>query len=115
MMERRSLEVAGDTWIAEMRGEGPSCRLELKLDGRTLGPLVTWPGDQPVLASGEVTHQEQPRAGVGVRWRAKGDVATIAIYYEGRGRAAIRAGVGEIGEWEASTGFPMASRSRWSS
>jgi hypothetical protein len=114
-MEYRSLEVGSDRWLAEMRGEGPSRRLEIKLGGRVVGPLVTWPGEQSVLASGDVTHQEQPREGVSVRWRTKGGVVTIAIYYEGRGRAALRVDGGEVGEWEAGAGFHMPSRSRWSS
>ena len=115
VMEHRGLEVAGDKWLAEMCGEGPSRRLEIKLGRHTVGPLVTWPDGQPVLATGGITHQVQPRAGVSVRWRVKGEVVTVAIYYEGRGRVAIRAAVGGVGEWEATAGFPITSRSRWSS
>jgi hypothetical protein len=115
MMEHRGLEIAGDEWLAEMRGEGPSRRLEIRVDGRAVGPLVTWPDDQPVLATGDVTHQEELREGVSVRWRLKGDGVTVAIYYEGRGRAAVRAAVGGIGEWEATTAFSIGRRSGWSS
>jgi hypothetical protein len=114
-MEHRSLEVAGDEWFAELGGEGLSRTLKIKLDGREIGPLVTWPDAQPVLATGDIIHQEQPREGISVRWRVKGDVVTVAIYYEGRGRAAIRAAVSGIGEWEATTGFPIVRRSRWTS
>jgi hypothetical protein len=114
-MEHRSLEVAGDAWLAEMGGKGSSRRLEVKLNGRTIGPLVIWLDDRPALAIGGVVHQEELREGVTVRWRVKGDGVTVGVYYEGRGRAAIRTAVGDIGEWETTGGFPMASRSRWSS
>jgi hypothetical protein len=114
-MEHRSLTVIGDEWLAEMAGEGPNRRFQVKIDGRSVGPLVTWPDHRAVLATGDVVHQLELRDGVQARWRVKGDVVTVGIYYEGRGTVAIRAAMDGIGEWETTGGFSIASRSRWSS
>jgi hypothetical protein len=112
MIEHRSLEIVGDEWLAEMAGEEPDRRFQIKVDGRSLGPLVTWPDHRAVLATGDVVHQEELRDGVDARWRVKGDVVTVGIYYEGRGRIAIRAALAGIGEWKTTGGFPIARRSR---